>query len=183
MNSAAARAAIRRGSSIRILRAPSHGASSSAGGTCVVLPAPGGASRTRRGWRSSERLISPSSGVIGISARAMLAFVVGTMRRVCGNGAIVARSTRSTDPRKTDPATRAGSVGVACASSYSQLSPSISDNRFHVREPDPDGPPVDASVEPLNVNSSVLQSGQLKLIVPQLLLLTLEKSPANPPPV
>ena len=43
MRVAAARVASRRGSSIRMLPSPRHGASSSASGTSVVLPAPGGA--------------------------------------------------------------------------------------------------------------------------------------------
>ena len=46
MRRAAARAASRRGSCITIFRPPSHGASSSASGTRVVLPAPGGATST-----------------------------------------------------------------------------------------------------------------------------------------
>ena len=43
---AAARAASRRGSSITMRRPASHGSSSSASGTRVVLPAPGGACST-----------------------------------------------------------------------------------------------------------------------------------------
>ena len=46
MRRAAARAASRRGSSSRICRSPSQAASSSASGTSVVLPAPGGATST-----------------------------------------------------------------------------------------------------------------------------------------
>ena len=47
MRVAMARAASRRGSSIRISRPPrAHGSSSSASGTTVLLPAPGGASST-----------------------------------------------------------------------------------------------------------------------------------------
>ena len=45
MRSAAARAAMRRGSSTRILPF-AHGSSASTSGTRVVLPAPGGATRT-----------------------------------------------------------------------------------------------------------------------------------------
>ena len=59
------RAAMRRGSSMRILRPASHGWSSSASGTWVVLPAPGGASSTSRGWAASDVRISGSSGVMG----------------------------------------------------------------------------------------------------------------------
>ena len=50
MRSALARAAIRRGSSMMIFLAPSQGASSSASGTRVVLPAPGGATSTAALW-------------------------------------------------------------------------------------------------------------------------------------
>ena len=46
MRVAAARVASRRGSSIRMVPSPRHGASSSASGTSVVLPAPGGAEST-----------------------------------------------------------------------------------------------------------------------------------------
>ena len=46
MRSALARAAIRRGSSMMIFLPFSQGASSSASGTRVVLPAPGGATST-----------------------------------------------------------------------------------------------------------------------------------------
>ncbi len=46
MRSALARAAIRRGSSMMIFLSLSQGASSSASGTRVVLPAPGGATST-----------------------------------------------------------------------------------------------------------------------------------------
>src|SRR5690348_5297733 len=65
MNCAAARAAMRRGSSITIFPPASHGASSSASGTWVVLPAPGGASSTSRGVAASDARMSGSSGVIG----------------------------------------------------------------------------------------------------------------------
>ena len=67
MNSAAARAATRRGSSITIRRPCSHGASSSAGGTCVVLPAPGGASSTSRGCCASDSRIRGRSSLMGKS--------------------------------------------------------------------------------------------------------------------
>ena len=46
IRSALARAAIRRGSSTMIFLPFSHGSSSSASGTRVVLPAPGGATST-----------------------------------------------------------------------------------------------------------------------------------------
>ncbi len=65
MNDAAARAAIRRGSSMTIRPPASHGACSNANGTWVVLPAPGGASSTRRGRSASEATISGSSGEMG----------------------------------------------------------------------------------------------------------------------
>ncbi len=48
MNDAAARAASRRGSSMMIRPSPRQVASSSASGTRVVLPAPGGATSTAR---------------------------------------------------------------------------------------------------------------------------------------
>jgi hypothetical protein len=46
MRSAAARAAIRRGSRTRIFRSFAHGSSANTSGTRVVLPAPGGATST-----------------------------------------------------------------------------------------------------------------------------------------
>ena len=49
MRSATARAAMRRGSSMRMRASPRQAASSSASGTTVLLPAPGGASSTT--WR------------------------------------------------------------------------------------------------------------------------------------
>ena len=52
---------------ITIRRPASHGASSSAGGTAVVLPAPGGASSTSRGCAARRSRIAGSSGVIGRS--------------------------------------------------------------------------------------------------------------------
>ena len=68
MRSAAARAAMRRGSSTRILRAPSQPSSIKASGTRVVLPAPGGATSTAEGCaasavRRSSRTASIGSGV------------------------------------------------------------------------------------------------------------------------
>ncbi len=65
MNSAAARAAIRRGSSIRMRRPSSQPASSRANGTWVVLPAPGGASSTSRGCPDKASRIRGSRGEIG----------------------------------------------------------------------------------------------------------------------
>ena len=67
MRSAAARAAIRRGSSTRILRPPSQASSISASGTRVVLPAPGGATstaeeRAAKAVRTSSRIASMGSG-------------------------------------------------------------------------------------------------------------------------
>ena len=46
MRAAAARAASRRGSSTMIFLPAAHGSCASASGTRVVLPAPGGATRT-----------------------------------------------------------------------------------------------------------------------------------------
>ena len=67
MRAAAARAARRRGSSTMILPAPTHGSSSRASGTRVVLPAPGGATSTalgaaRRAAASASRTSSIGSG-------------------------------------------------------------------------------------------------------------------------
>ena len=56
------RAAIRRGSSTSTSPAPS---ASSAGGTRVVFPAPGGASMTRLRSRVSRETISGTSGSMG----------------------------------------------------------------------------------------------------------------------
>ncbi len=68
MRSAAARAAMRRGSSTRILRPRSQLSFIKASGTRVVLPAPGGATRTAdaraaRALRTSSRTASIGSGV------------------------------------------------------------------------------------------------------------------------
>src|SRR5688500_1535998 len=65
MNAAAARAASRRGSSMMIRPSLSHGACSSAGGTRVVLPAPGGATRTRFGAAASAASTSASTSSTG----------------------------------------------------------------------------------------------------------------------
>ena len=68
MRSAAALAAMRRGSSTRILRPSSQLSSINASGTRVVLPAPGGATRTAdacaaKASRNSGRMASIGSGV------------------------------------------------------------------------------------------------------------------------
>ena len=73
MRSAAARAAMRRGSSTRIFRPPSQLSSISARGTRVVLPAPGGATRTAevraaRASHNSSRTASIGSGVANFMA-------------------------------------------------------------------------------------------------------------------
>src|ERR1700692_1584010 len=65
MRSALARAAIRRGSSTMIFLFFSHGSSSSASGTRVVLPAPGGATSTAALWRASVRARSSRTASIG----------------------------------------------------------------------------------------------------------------------
>ncbi len=65
---AAARAASRRGSSMTILPPPSQGASSSASGTSVVLPAPGGACSTAAPLASNAARSSGSAAPIGSSA-------------------------------------------------------------------------------------------------------------------
>ena len=56
MRSAAARVASRRGSSMRIVSSPRQGAASSAKGTSVVFPAPGGATTTA--FRPAARVAS-----------------------------------------------------------------------------------------------------------------------------
>ena len=73
MNCAAARAATRRGSSITIFLPRSQSASSSASGTWVVLPAPGGASSTSRVAEASVRWISGSSSAMGNAVRDVIA--------------------------------------------------------------------------------------------------------------
>ena len=65
MRSALARAAIRRGSSMMIFLPCSHGASSSASGTRVVLPAPGGATSTAALFSASVRDSWSSTASIG----------------------------------------------------------------------------------------------------------------------
>src|SRR6266436_9535243 len=65
MRSALARAAIRRGSSTMIFLFFNQGASSSASGTRVVLPAPGGATSTAALWLASVRASSSSTASIG----------------------------------------------------------------------------------------------------------------------
>jgi hypothetical protein len=73
MRSAAARAAMRRGSSTRIFRPGSQLSSINASGTRVVLPAPGGATRTAdaraaKAVRNSSRMTSIGSGVANLMA-------------------------------------------------------------------------------------------------------------------
>ena len=65
MRAAAARAAMRRGSSIRILWPASHGSSFSARGTSVVLPAPGGASSTAARCAASLPFSAGSTSSMG----------------------------------------------------------------------------------------------------------------------
>jgi len=65
MRHALARAAIRRGSSTIIFLVPTHGASSSASGTRVVLPAPGGATSTAAVRTASVRASWSSTASIG----------------------------------------------------------------------------------------------------------------------
>src|SRR5438874_7375760 len=65
MRSALARAAIRRGSSTMIFLALAQGSSSSASGTRVVLPAPGGATSTAALLPASVRARSSSTASIG----------------------------------------------------------------------------------------------------------------------
>src|ERR1041384_917481 len=64
MRAATARVASRRGSSISSLPPRNHGSSSSAIGTTVLLPAPGGASTTALRWRSNaERSAGKTSSM------------------------------------------------------------------------------------------------------------------------
>ena len=65
MRAAAARAAIRRGSSTRILRPSAHGSSASTSGTRVVLPAPGGATSTAASRARSAAVSAGSASSIG----------------------------------------------------------------------------------------------------------------------
>ena len=59
------RAAILRGSRTRIFCTPSHGLSSSANGTRVVLPAPGGATSTARPCAASAASMSGNTASMG----------------------------------------------------------------------------------------------------------------------
>jgi len=73
MRSAAARAAMRRGSSTRIFRSWSQRSSIKASGTRVVLPAPGGATRTAdvrmaKAPSNSFRMASIGSGAVNFMA-------------------------------------------------------------------------------------------------------------------
>jgi hypothetical protein len=68
IRSAAPRAAIRRGSSTRIFFCPSQGASSSANGSRVVLPAPGGATSTAIVPAANTAATSGSTASIGKGA-------------------------------------------------------------------------------------------------------------------
>jgi hypothetical protein len=101
MNSAAARAAMRRGYSSRTFRPPSQSASSRAGGTRVVLPAPGGASSTRR-----VPLASAASSAGRIASIGCGADVAGTddiVRIVGGTSTFPARQTAGTCSCDSDP--------------------------------------------------------------------------------
>ena len=69
MRWAAARAASRRGSSMMTFRAPSQGASSKASGVTVVLPAPGGATRTALACSTSAAFRSSRTSWIGNMGR------------------------------------------------------------------------------------------------------------------
>ena len=66
MRCAAARAARRRGSSITMRRSAHQGASASASGTRVVLPAPGGATSTTF---ETVRRLSSSAGSASVTGR------------------------------------------------------------------------------------------------------------------
>jgi hypothetical protein len=72
MLAAAERAASRRGSSIRMVPSPRQGAGSSAGGTAVVLPAPGGARSTTGRLRASASAMAGSTGRMGRSVMCLM---------------------------------------------------------------------------------------------------------------
>ncbi len=109
MKFAAARAATRRGSSITILRPASHGSSSSAGGTCVVLPAPGGASSTRRGCAARLSRMRASSSSMGKAGRFTRNSLAAALRLDFAHG--IDRHRRQPHPRLLRSRPRCG----ACA--------------------------------------------------------------------
>src|SRR5271169_2744603 len=109
MRVAAARAASRRGSSNKILLLPSHFAERSARGTRVVLPAPGGATRTSAFHSLKCRAISGKSGSIGseVIARAAHPCVVRVFGRrqdrTCRQGLLRRGSNEPPSPRGRRP--------------------------------------------------------------------------------
>src|SRR4051812_14636003 len=86
MRRAAARAASRRGSSRTILPVPSQDASSSASGTSVVLPAPGGATSTALLPAPSASLSAGSTADTGSSGRFLLLIVSTVGGQALDNG-------------------------------------------------------------------------------------------------
>src|SRR5512142_1327956 len=78
MRSAAARVAMRRGSSMTMDRAPSQEAPSSAGGTSVVLPAPGGA------WSTSDRCVASAVRTVSRTDSIGSVDVLEGMKLGCG---------------------------------------------------------------------------------------------------
>lgn len=92
MRCAAARAARRRGSSITILRPPSHGSSSSARGTTVVFPAPGGACSTAAVPARSASRTPGSTASIGSPVEGRRVMAANIARRA---GAIHSRARRT----------------------------------------------------------------------------------------
>jgi hypothetical protein len=104
MRVATARAASRRGSSIRMPRPPSHAASSSASGTAVLLPAPGGAVSTADRACASACAIPGRCGAIGSSARAAGNGIVTIGSR--DSGAVQYRAAPGPTTRHREPARR-----------------------------------------------------------------------------
>ena len=82
MRSAAARAAMRRGSSTRILRPRSQLSSITASGTRVVLPAPGGATSTAELRAARAARTSSMTASIGSGASNLIAAVSGRHGRL-----------------------------------------------------------------------------------------------------
>src|SRR5712671_1941212 len=90
MRSAAARAAIRRGSSTRIVRPCTQGSSASTSGTRVVLPAPGGATRTAASRAANAAVRAGSASSIG-SAN-LNEFINGSLTLIAAIGSATARA-------------------------------------------------------------------------------------------
>src|SRR3981189_3406236 len=90
MRSAAARAAIRRGSSTRIVRPCAQGSSASTSGTRVVLPAPGGATRTAASRAANAAVRAGSASSIGSGN--LNEFINGSLTLMAAIGSATARA-------------------------------------------------------------------------------------------